>query len=132
MQPLPTAAILEQSDGTSWMAMYTLNMLAIAMELADEDPAYEDIASKFWEHFLYIANAMNSTAATRSACGTRHDGFFYDVLHTPTATAMPLKVRSMVGPHSAVRGRDARAASCSSGCWVSAGGWNGSSRTGRT
>ena len=58
-QPLPGGAHLEQSDGTSWMAMYTLNLLAIAMELADEDPVYEDIASKFWEHFLYIAHAMS-------------------------------------------------------------------------
>ena len=58
-KPLPGGAHLEQSDGTSWMAMYTLNMLAIALELADEDPVYEDIASKFWEHFLYIAHAMS-------------------------------------------------------------------------
>ena len=58
-KPLPGGAHLEQSDGTSWMAMYTLNMLAIAMELADEEPVYEDIASKFWEHFLFIAHAMS-------------------------------------------------------------------------
>ena len=60
---LPTGGHLEQSDGTSWMAMYCLNMLAIAMELADGNPAYEDVASKFWEHFLYIAHAMNDIAA---------------------------------------------------------------------
>ena len=53
-QPLPTGGILEQSDGTSWMAMYCLNMLTIALELAEEDPAYEDVASKFFEHFVYI------------------------------------------------------------------------------
>ena len=58
--PLPTGGHLEQSDGTSWMAMYCLNMLAIALELAHDDPAYEDVASKFFEHFLYIAHAMNN------------------------------------------------------------------------
>ena len=63
--PLPTGGHLEQSDGTSWMAMYCLNMLAIAMELAAEDPAYEDVASKFWEHFLYIAHAMNNLGERR-------------------------------------------------------------------
>ena len=57
--PLPTGGHIEQADGTGWMAMYCLNLLAIAMELASEDPAYEDVASKFWEHFLYIANAIN-------------------------------------------------------------------------
>ena len=57
--PLPTGGHLEQSDGTSWMGMYCLNMLAIALELAKEDPAYEDVASKFFEHFVYIARAMN-------------------------------------------------------------------------
>ena len=56
--PLPTGGFLEQSDGTSWMAMYSLNLLAMAMELARENPAYEDVASKFWEHFIYIAHAM--------------------------------------------------------------------------
>ena len=57
--PLPTGGYIEQSDGTSWMAMYTLNLLAIALELATEEPCYEDVASKFWEHFIYIANAMS-------------------------------------------------------------------------
>src|SRR5262245_45078463 len=56
-------AHLEQSDGTSWMAMYTLNLLTIALELAREDPTYEDLASKFWEHFIYIANAMNNMSS---------------------------------------------------------------------
>jgi len=98
--PLPTGGHLEQSDGTSWMAMYSLNMLAIATELARENPAYEDVASKFWEHFLNIAHAMSG--------GTLHgghghdlwddvDGFFYDVLHTDTNGRMPLRVRSLVG-----------------------------------
>ena len=57
--PLPTGGHIEQADGTGWMAMYCLNLLAIAIELASEDPAYEDVASKFWEHFLYIADAIN-------------------------------------------------------------------------
>ena len=72
--PLPTGGHLEQSDGTSWMAMYSLNMLAIAIELARDNPAYEDVASKFWEHFLYIAHAMSGgscTAARATSSGTR-------------------------------------------------------------
>ena len=95
--PLPTGGRLEQSDGTSWMGMYTLNMLAIAMELAREDPVYEDVASKFWEHFLYIAHAMNNLGPDRIALWDEEDGFYYDVLHTGTGDQFPLKVRSMVG-----------------------------------
>jgi len=97
---LPTGGHLEQSDGTSWMAMYSLNMLAIAMELANHDPAYEDVASKFWEHFLNIAHAMSGG---RSHGGEAHDlwheedGFFYDVLHLPDDSRQPLKIRSLVG-----------------------------------
>ncbi len=60
--PLPTGGYIEQADGTGWMAMYSLNLLAIAMELAREDPAYEDVASKFWEHFVYIAHAINDVS----------------------------------------------------------------------
>jgi hypothetical protein len=99
-KPLPTGGYLEQSDGTSWMAMYSLNMLAIAMELARHDPAYEDVASKFWEHFLNIAHAMSGG---HQHGGQGHDlwndedGFFYDVLHLPDDTRTPLKVRSLVG-----------------------------------
>ena len=98
--PLPTGGHLEQSDGTSWMAMYSLNMLAIAMELAEENPAYEDVASKFWEHFLNIAHAMSGG---RLHGGEGHDlwddedGFFYDVLHLPNDQRTPLRVRSLVG-----------------------------------
>jgi hypothetical protein len=94
---LPTGGHLEQSDGTSWMAMYALNMLAIAMELARENEAYEDVASKFWEHFLYIAHAMNNRGADGVSLWDEQDGFFYDVLHLPDGTRRPLKVRSMVG-----------------------------------
>jgi hypothetical protein len=96
-QPLPTGGHLEQSDGTSWMAMYTLNLLAIAMELAHHDRAYEDVASKFWEHFLYIAHAMNNRGNDGIELWDREDGFYYDVLHLPDGTRYPLKVRSMVG-----------------------------------
>jgi Glycosyl hydrolase family 63 C-terminal domain len=94
---LPTGGHLEQSDGTSWMGMYCLNMLAIAMELASENPAYEDMASKFWEHFLYIAHAMGTHGVDGADLWDDEDGFFYDVLHRPDGSRMPLKVRSMVG-----------------------------------
>lgn len=92
--PLPTGGHIEQSDGTSWMAMYALNMLAMAMELARENEAYEDVASKFWEHFLHIANAMNDIG---EGLWNEEDGFFYDVLHLPGGERHALKVRSMVG-----------------------------------
>lgn len=94
---LPNGGYLDQSDGTSWMGMYCLNMLAIALELAKDNPSYEDIASKFFEHFLYIAEAMNhiGTAATKLWDDT--DGFFYDVLHLPDDHHIRLKVRSIVG-----------------------------------
>jgi hypothetical protein len=95
--PLPTGGHIEQADGTGWMAMYCLNLLAIAMELASEDPTYEDVASKFWEHFLYIANAINHLGADGTGMWDHEDGFFYDVLHMPDDGHVPLKVRSMVG-----------------------------------
>jgi mannosylglycerate hydrolase MGH1-like protein len=95
--PLPTGGHIEQADGTGWMAMYCLNLLAIAMELASEDPAYEDVASKFWEHFLYIANAINHLGSDETGMWNEEDGFFYDVLHMPDDGHVPLKVRSMVG-----------------------------------
>jgi hypothetical protein len=92
--PLPTGGHIEQSDGTSWMAMYALNMLAMAMELARDNEAYEDVASKFWEHFLHIASAMNDIG---DGLWDEADGFFYDVLHLPDGERHALKVRSMVG-----------------------------------
>jgi Glycosyl hydrolase family 63 C-terminal domain len=94
---LPTGGHLEQSDGTAWMGMYTLNLLAIALELARENPAYEDVASKFWEHFLYIANAMTHLGHDNVSMWDEQDGFFYDILHAPDDSHVPLKVRSMVG-----------------------------------
>jgi hypothetical protein len=95
--PLPTGGHLEQSDGTSWMGMYCLNMLAIALELAKEDPAYEDVASKFFEHFVNIAHAMNDVGTESRALWDDQDGFYYDVLHMPNGEEHFLKIRSMVG-----------------------------------
>jgi glycogen debranching enzyme len=95
--PLPTGGHLEQSDGTSWMGMYCLNMLAIALELAKEDPAYEDIASKFFEHFVYISHAMNNFGAGGRSLWNEEDGFYYDVLKLPDGEEYFLKIRSMVG-----------------------------------
>ena len=95
--PLPTGGYLEQSDGTSWMAMYTLNLLAIALELAKEESCYEDLASKFWEHFIYIAHAMSHRGHNRMGLWNEEDGFFYDVLKLPDGSQFPMKIRSMVG-----------------------------------
>jgi hypothetical protein len=95
--PLPTGGHLEQSDGTSWMGMYCLNMLAIALELAKEDPAYEDVASKFFEHFVNIAHAMNDMGVNGRSLWDDLDGFYYDVLHLPSGEEHFLKIRSMVG-----------------------------------
>jgi hypothetical protein len=95
--PLPTGGYIEQSDGTSWMAMYTLNLLAIAMELAKEDPCYEDVASKFWEHFVYIAHAMGHRGQDGINLWNEEDGFFYDVLKLPDGSKFPMRIRSIVG-----------------------------------
>jgi hypothetical protein len=96
-QPLPTGGYLEQSDGTSWMAMYCLNMLTIALELCREDLSYEDMATKFFEHFVYIAHAMNNFGETDEDLWDETDGFYYDVLHRPDGTHEFMRVRSMVG-----------------------------------
>ena len=96
--PLPTAGHIDQSDGTSWMGMYCLNMLAIALELASENPAYEDVASKFFEHFVYIAHAMDHRGgAEDTSLWDETDGFFYDVLHVPGGPTRRMRIRSMVG-----------------------------------
>ena len=95
--PLPTGGHLEQSDGTSWMGMYCLNMLAIALELARENPAYESVASKFLEHFVHIAHAMNDRGGEGVELWDKEDGFYYDVLHLPNGERHYLKVRSLVG-----------------------------------
>jgi hypothetical protein len=93
-RPLPTGGFIEQSDGTSWMAMFCLSMLKIALELASKvDRIYEDIASKFFEHFLYIAHAMN----VGGGLWDEVDGFFYDRLRLPDGRSMRMQLRSMVG-----------------------------------
>jgi mannosylglycerate hydrolase MGH1-like protein len=93
-QPLPTGGHLEQADGTAWMAFFCGTMLAIALELASEDPSYEDVASKFFEHFVAITDAMNSLGGT--GLWDDADGFYYDQLHV-NGDHVPLRVRSMVG-----------------------------------
>ncbi|HWE94763.1 MAG TPA: hypothetical protein VG269_12430 [Tepidisphaeraceae bacterium] len=93
-QPLPTGGTLEQADGTAWMAFYCTTMLAMALELARYDPAYEDVASKFFEHFVAITDAMNSLGGT--GLWNEEDGFYYDQIYLD-GRALPLKVRSMVG-----------------------------------
>ena len=95
--PLPTGGHIEQSDATSWMGMYCLNMLAIALELAKDNSAYEDVASKFFEHFVYICEAMNNLGGQKLELWDRQDGFYYDVLHNDNGPNLPLKIRSMVG-----------------------------------
>lgn len=95
-KPLPGGGVLEQSDGTSWMAMYCLNMLKIALELALTNKSYEDVASKFFEHFLYISTAMNTFGDGRGLWD-EEDGFYYDHLKLPTGESRAMKVRSMVG-----------------------------------
>ncbi|MHB1319511.1 MAG: MGH1-like glycoside hydrolase domain-containing protein, partial [Anaerolineae bacterium] len=95
--PLPTGGHLEQADGTAWMAMYCLNMLAMALELARTKPAYEDVATKFFEHFVYIANAFYDIGGHEVSLWDEEDGFFYDILHTPEDDFVPMRVRSFVG-----------------------------------
>jgi hypothetical protein len=95
--PLPTGGTIEQADGTSWMAMFCLDMLTIALELSLKDPVYEELACKFFEHFVYIAAAMDRIGDNEDELWDEDDGFFYDVLRLPGGGAMRLKLRSMVG-----------------------------------
>ncbi len=108
-RPLPTGGFIEQADGTAWMAMFCLSMLRIAIELTPHDGSYEDIASKFFEHFLYISSAMNSLGD--GGLWDEQDGFFYDWLRLPDGRKIPLRVRSLVGliPLFAVTTLDAEA-----------------------
>jgi hypothetical protein len=94
---LPTGGHIDQSDGTAWMGFYCLILLKIALELAREDPVYQDTASKFFEHFLRIARAMTDDYRGGLSLWNEDDGFFYDVLHMPDGGVIPLKVRSLVG-----------------------------------
>src|SRR6185503_11442521 len=91
---LPTGGTLEQADGTAWMAFYCSTMLSIALELAREDAAYEDVASKFFEHFIAITDAMNGLDG--EGLWNEIDGFYCDKLHAGGA-AIPLQIRSVVG-----------------------------------
>jgi hypothetical protein len=93
--PLPTGGYLEQADGTAWMALFTQNMIELAVELASHDKTYEDLVIKFVEHFLYIAAAMNRPG--NDGMWDEEDGFYYDLLRLPDGRATRLKVRSMVG-----------------------------------
>jgi hypothetical protein len=103
--PLPTGGHINQADGTSWMAMYCLNMMRIALELAQHNPVYQDTATKFFEHFLFIASAMTNIGADGKDgppsggidLWDTEDEFYYDVLCMPHEHNIPLKVRSMVG-----------------------------------
>jgi hypothetical protein len=90
--PLPTGGHIEQADGTAWMGMYCLNLLAIALELARYQRAYEDVATKFFEHFIYIASAINHLGEEHARLWDPHDGFFYDALHLPSGHHIPLKI----------------------------------------
>jgi hypothetical protein len=92
--PLPSGGALDQADGTAWMAFYCGTMLSIALELARHDGSYEDLASKFFEHYVSIVDAMNSLGGT--GLWDEHDGFYYDVLHLGEKN-VPLRVRSLVG-----------------------------------
>ncbi|WP_447983150.1 MGH1-like glycoside hydrolase domain-containing protein [Nitrospira sp. Nam74] len=93
--PLPTGGHLEQADGTAWMALFSQNMLELAVELVPHDPTYGDMVTKFIEHFLYIAAGMNKPGP--DGMWDEKDGFYYDLLRFPDGSAERLKVRSMVG-----------------------------------
>ncbi|MHB8732968.1 MAG: MGH1-like glycoside hydrolase domain-containing protein [bacterium] len=95
--PLPTGGHLDQADGTAWMGAFCLNMLAIALELARGDSAYEDVATKFFEHFLSIAGALNNLGGNGIPLWNDRDEFYYDVLHLPDGTYRTLEVRSAIG-----------------------------------
>ena len=96
-KPLPTGGFINQADGTAWMAMYSLNMLRIALELALHNKVYEDLASKFFEHFLLIAEAMADFGGRGAGLWDDTDGFYYDRLTLPDGKTESLRVRSMVG-----------------------------------
>ncbi len=94
---IPGGGVLEQADGTAWMALYSLNMLEIALELTQYNNAYEDVATKFFEHFVYIADSLNRMGDDWTGSWDEEQGFFYDVLSLPDGNYFPLKVRSLVG-----------------------------------
>jgi len=95
--PLPTGGYLEQADGTAWMALFAQTMLDIAAELAVHDPVYQEMATKFFEHFVWIASAINNIGEHQEGMWDEEDGFYYDLLRLPDGSATRLKVRSLVG-----------------------------------
>jgi hypothetical protein len=95
--PLPTGGHLEQADGTAWMAMFSQNMLDLALILSEADPSYEDLALRFVQHFFWIASGMDKVGQTDAEMWDEEDGFFYDVLRLPDGSATRLRIRSMVG-----------------------------------
>jgi hypothetical protein len=95
--PLPTGGHIQQSDATAWMAMFCLNMLHIALELGQHDPVYDDMATKFFEHFLYIAQAMTGRNGAGRGMWDDVDNFYYDQLSMPDGSILPMRIRSMVG-----------------------------------
>ena len=95
--PLPTGGFINQADGTAWMAMYSLNLMRIALELATRNKVYEDMAIKFFEHFLGIAKAMTDMAGKGIGLWDEEDGFYYDELNLPNGRMIPLRARSLVG-----------------------------------
>src|SRR4029453_15357014 len=135
-RPLPTGGHIDQSDGTSWRGMYCLSRLAMALELAAEDPAYEDVASKFFEHFVYIAHAMDHRGGEEgTSLWDEADGFFYDFFGVPGGRGRRLLLRRPPGPraaepadadpvdgrpHPTLRGRDAGARDRGPAAWLQA------------
>ena len=94
---IPGGGYLEQADGTAWMGMYCLNMLEMALEIAQYDPTFEDVATKFFEHFTYIAESLNRIGHDWTGAWDEQEGFFYDILAMPNGDYIPMKVRSLVG-----------------------------------
>ena len=94
---IPGGGYLEQADGTAWMGMYCLNMLEMALEIAQYDPTFEDVATKFFEHFTYIAESLNRMGHDWTGAWDEQEGFFYDILALPNGDYIPMKVRSLVG-----------------------------------
>ena len=96
-EPLPDGAVLEQSDATGWMGMFCLNLMRIALELAKENPVYEGLATKFFQHYIYVGAAMKHMGGRDYQLWDEEDGFFYDVLRYPDGSFEKFRVRSLVG-----------------------------------
>jgi hypothetical protein len=95
--PLPTGGYLEQADGTAWMAFFSQNMLQMALEIARDDPSYDELATSYYQHFVWIASALSHSSPDSVSMWDEEDGFFYDVLRLPDGSGERLKVRSIVG-----------------------------------